>query len=50
MSNGGLNVATKEVVRLEDVWVQYDGMPILEGINISITQNDFLGLIGPNGG
>lgn len=43
-------MAAKEVVRLEDVWVQYDGVPILEGINLAIEQADFLGIIGPNGG
>jgi len=43
-------MATKELVRLEDVWVHYDGVPILEGINLSVKSNDFLGLIGPNGG
>ena len=40
----------KELVKLEDVWVHYDGMPILEGVNLSIEQGDFLGIIGPNGG
>ena len=40
----------KEVVRLDDVWVHYDSIPVLEGINLSIGPNDFLGIIGPNGG
>lgn len=39
-----------EVIRLEDVWVQYDGLPVLEGINLSLHERDFLGIIGPNGG
>ena len=43
-------MATEELVRLEDVWVYYDGVPVLEGINLSVKSNDFLGLIGPNGG
>ena len=43
-------MSDKEVVRLEDVWVQYNGVPILEGINLAIEQDDFLGIIGPNGG
>jgi len=37
-------------VRLEDVWVHIDGMPVLEAVNLSIKQHDFLGIIGPNGG
>ena len=43
-------MADKEVVKLEGVWVQYNGVPILEGINLAIEQDDFLGIIGPNGG
>ena len=42
----------KEVVKLENVWVHYDGdgVPALEGINLTVEQDDFLGVIGPNGG
>lgn len=39
-----------EVIRLENVWVHYDGLPVLEDINLSVQQQDFIGLIGPNGG
>lgn len=39
-----------EIVRLEDVWVQFDGLSVLEGVNLSICEYDFLGIIGPNGG
>lgn len=40
---------TEEVVRLEDVWVHYNGIPALEGVSLSIEEGDFLGIIGPNG-
>ena len=43
-------MAHEEVVRLEDIWVHYNSTPILEGINLSVEQGDFLGVIGPNGG
>lgn len=43
-------MAAEEVVKIEDLWVHYDGEPILEEINLSISQDDFLGVIGPNGG
>ncbi|MFC1944312.1 metal ABC transporter ATP-binding protein [Chloroflexota bacterium] len=43
-------MAQEAVVRLEDIWVRYDGMPVLEGIDLSVERNDFLGIIGPNGG
>ena len=39
-----------DVVRLEDVWVRYNGTPALEGINLQVEEHDFLGIIGPNGG
>lgn len=43
-------MAQNQVVKLEDVWVHYDGVPILEGVSLSVEQHDFLGIIGPNGG
>jgi zinc transport system ATP-binding protein len=43
-------MASKEIVKLENVWVHYDSVPALEGINLSIQGDDFLGIIGPNGG
>jgi zinc transport system ATP-binding protein len=40
----------KEIVRLENVWVHYNGVSVLENINLTLEQHDFLGIIGPNGG
>lgn len=40
----------KPIVEFKDVWVQYNGLTILQGINMVIEPNDFLGIIGPNGG
>ncbi|MGA1874491.1 MAG: metal ABC transporter ATP-binding protein [bacterium] len=40
----------EEIVRLKGIWARYNGLTILENINLSIKQRDFLGLIGPNGG
>jgi zinc transport system ATP-binding protein len=40
----------EEVVNLRDIWVHYDGIPILEGVSLSVEKGDFLGIIGPNGG
>ena len=40
----------RTIVKLEDVWVHFDGVPALEEVNLSINQHDFLGIIGPNGG
>jgi zinc transport system ATP-binding protein len=43
-------MANQELVRLEDVYVHYDHVAVLEDVNLSIKQGDFLGIIGPNGG
>jgi zinc transport system ATP-binding protein len=40
----------EEIVNIKDVWVHYDGTPILEGVSLNVTRGDFLGIIGPNGG
>ncbi len=39
-----------EVVKLEDIWVYVNSIPVLEGITLSVEHDDFLGIIGPNGG
>jgi len=39
-----------DVVRLENVWVSYNGTPALEDVNLTVGEHDFLGVIGPNGG
>jgi len=39
-----------DVVKLEDVSVHYGGIPALEGVNLTVKQDDFIGIIGPNGG
>jgi zinc transport system ATP-binding protein len=48
MYNGGS--MSDEIVRLEDVWIYYDGIPALEAVSLSINRDDFMGIIGPNGG
>ncbi len=42
--------AKLEAIHLEDIWVHYNGLSVLEGINLSLYEQDFLGIIGPNGG
>lgn len=38
------------LIRLHDVSVEYDGYEALEKVNLEIDSNDFIGVIGPNGG
>lgn len=40
----------REIVSLKNVWVYFDETLVLQNVNLSISQNDFLGIIGPNGG
>ena len=40
----------EEVVNIEGLWVNYNHVPVLENIDLSVTHGDFLGIIGPNGG
>lgn len=39
-----------DLVTLHDVGVGYDGVHVLEHVNLSVGERDFLGIIGPNGG
>ena len=38
------------LVKIEDLCVGYDKVPILENANLEIFEQDFIGVIGPNGG
>jgi zinc transport system ATP-binding protein len=40
----------KEVVKLTDIWVEFDGVTVLQHQNLTLFDGDFLGIIGPNGG
>ncbi|GAB4115877.1 MAG: ABC transporter ATP-binding protein [Candidatus Caldatribacteriota bacterium] len=40
----------KEVISLKSVWVSFNRVNVLEGINLSVGEKEFLGIIGPNGG
>ena len=40
----------KKIISLHNVGVTYDGCTALEGVNLDIYEDDFIGIIGPNGG
>ena len=42
--------SAQELVKLENIWMSYGSIIVLEDINLSIYRGDFLGIIGPNGG
>ncbi len=39
-----------EVVELRDIWVSYGDVTVLEAVDLTVQDKDFLGIIGPNGG
>jgi zinc transport system ATP-binding protein len=38
------------LIEIKNLYANYDGEIVLENINLTIQKNDFIGLIGPNGG
>ena len=38
------------VIEIRDLWFAYNGLPVLEDTHLTISQGDFLAVIGPNGG
>lgn len=40
----------RTIIKLRDVGVRYDGVVALEHVNLDIYADDFVGIIGPNGG
>jgi len=43
-------VQPREVISVRNLWAGYGNGPVLEDINLSVKERDFIGLIGPNGG
>lgn len=41
---------SKEMISVRHLWAGYNDRPVLEDINLSVKEQDFIGLIGPNGG
>lgn len=38
------------LLKLKNISVGYEGKEVLKGVNLNISSNDFIGVIGPNGG
>ncbi len=42
--------STQPIIEIHNLYANYDGDTVLEDINLTVEKNDFIGLIGPNGG
>jgi len=40
----------REVISIRNLWAGYEHEQVLEDVNLSVYEGDFIGLIGPNGG
>ena len=41
---------TEPIIELENVWFAYNHQPVLEDVRLSVEKQEFLAVIGPNGG
>ena len=45
-----LDVQSSKLIEIEHLSAGYDGKQVLNDINLTVYQDDYLGIIGPNGG
>ena len=38
------------IIDIKDLWFSYNGQPVLQDVNLTVQDGDFMALIGPNGG
>ena len=41
---------SSKVIEIKNLWVHYEQELVLQNINLSVYQGDYIGIIGPNGG
>jgi len=46
----GERAGEKPLIEIEGVWFSYDGEVVLEDVNLTIGERDFVSVVGPNGG
>ena len=50
MPSNPTNHPPRAVIKVEHLWAGYENEEVLEDINLTVYEHDFIGLIGPNGG
>ena len=43
-------MSKNEIIQIKNISFSYGGPKVLENINLSIRENEFIGIVGPNGG
>lgn len=39
-----------EIITIKNLWVNYEKESVLQGIDLTVDEGDYIGIIGPNGG
>jgi zinc transport system ATP-binding protein len=50
VEEGKITMKELPVIKLENVSFSYDGLPVLEDVNLTVDERDFLAIVGPNAG
>ena len=50
MEEQGEGAKRREVITVRHLWAGYEGEMVLQDVNLSVRQRDFIGIVGPNGG
>jgi len=41
---------SQPVIEIQDLWFNYDNLPVLKNVSLIIEEGEFIGIVGPNGG
>jgi len=50
MADEARKTGSREVIAVRHLWAGYDGEMVLQDVNLSVQELDFIGIVGPNGG
>ncbi len=50
MQNSSVPLETNKVIEISNLSVSFNGTPVLDKIDLTVYERDFIGIIGPNGG
>jgi len=50
MQSSSVQLETNKVIEISNLSVSFNGTPVLNKIDLTVYERDFIGIIGPNGG